>query len=143
MNEKMSEKIILDKMKQTLDYLYDMDMLHYILEDKMFYDIFSNLFPELSNKYLISIDQECEPFSEDSGEVKSMVPVEWFGEDHGLIIKDNQYFLIIRVTECGEKCYYIDRIDFNNLEMARKLVSIFEFLEDLNTLERVNRANIR
>lgn len=138
MYKKRSDKIILDKLKQTLDYLYDIDMFHCILEDKMFFDIFSNLFPELDDKYVINIDQKYEPFSEDSEEVKTMVPVEWFGGDHGLVIKDNQYFLITRVTEYGEKCYYIHRIDFNNLEMARKLVSIFEFLEDLNALERVN-----
>lgn len=138
MNKKQSDKIILDKLKQALDYLYDVNMLHHIFKDEMFYAIFSNLFPELDDKYLISIDQEYESFSEDSKEVRAMKPIEWFGEDHGLVIKDNQYFLITRVTEYGEKCYYIDRINSNNLEMARKIVSIFEFLEDLNAFERVN-----
>ncbi len=49
MNEKKSDKIILDKIKQALDNLYDIDMLHHILNEK-FCNTFGNLFPELYDK---------------------------------------------------------------------------------------------
>ena len=118
-----------------LDYLYDLDMLYHILEDKMFYDIFSNLFSKLSDKYLISTDLDYRPLSEDSKEVKAMKPIEWFGEDHGFVIKNKQYFLLTCVVEYGIKYVYIDRIDTDNLEMARKIVSIFKYLNDIDQLK--------
>jgi hypothetical protein len=133
MNDIESDKMILNKVKQTLDYLYDIDMLFHILEDMNFYDPFSNLYPELSSKYLTPIDLEYEPFSEDSDEVKSMKPIEWFGEKNGLVVKDNDYFLISPVVECGVKYWYIDKISTNNLEMARKITSIFELLNDISS----------
>ncbi len=65
-----------------------------------------------------------------------MNTIEKFGEDYCFGIKDNQYFLITRDYEYVDKCYYIERINFNNLEMARKLVSIFEFLHDIDSFRR-------
>ena len=138
MNETGSDKKIFGEVKQMLDYLYDIDMLYHILEDEMFYDLFSNIFPELSMKYLISIDLYHGPFSEYSEEVKTMKPIEWFGEDHGFVIKDNEYFLLTGVTEYDVKRFYIDKIDTDNLEMARKIVSIFEILGDMNSFRYNN-----
>jgi hypothetical protein len=144
MNDAKSDKVTLNKVKQLLDGLYDIDMLCYILEDESFYEIFSNIFPVLCTKYLTSIDSECEPFSEDSEEVKTMGPVEWFGKDHGLVVKDNEYFLVSPVVECGAKYWYIDKINTNNLERVRKIVSAFEYLGNINSFrkEKMHRSEI-
>lgn len=131
MNE--TDKTILDKAKQILEYLYDIDMFYYILKDDKFYDLFSNLFPELDDKYLIPTNPEYEPFLEDSEDVKAMKPIEWFGKNIGFVVKDDEYFLLSHVTEHGVKCCYIDKINTNNLEIARKIASIFEFLGDINS----------
>lgn len=129
----IEDKTILNKIKQTLDYLYDIDLLFHILEDMNFYDSFANIYPELSSKYLAPIDLEHAPFPEDSDEVKSMKPIEWFGEENGLVVKDNDYFLVSPVIECDVKYWYIYQISTNNLEMARKITSIFELLNDISS----------
>lgn len=82
---------------------------------------------------MIPTNPEYEPFSEDSEEVKAMKPIEWFGKNIGFVVKDNEYFLLSHVVEYDVKCCYIDKINTNNLEIARKIASIFEFLGDINS----------
>ena len=50
-NEEENKKN-LNRLKQILDYLYDIDMLDFILGDELFY----HLFNELDEKYLVDIE---------------------------------------------------------------------------------------
>lgn len=75
MNEREENKKNLNKLKQILDYLYDIDMLGFVLKDELFY----NLFNELDEKYLIHIDSAGSSFSDENEEVKAIKSniIEW------------------------------------------------------------------
>lgn len=132
MNEKEeNNKKDLDKLKQILDYLYDIDMLYFISEDELFY----HLYNELDEKYLVDIDpKDSSSFSDDDEVVEAIKPyiVEWFGENFGLGVKDGEYYLLIFDMTVGDmKYWYVSKMKVDNLETAKKIGSLFELLEDM------------
>ena len=119
----------LNKLKQILDYLYDVDMLDFILESEIFY----HLFNELDEKYLVDINSEYS-FSDDDEEVKDIKSniIEWFGEDFGLGFKDGEYyFLSLNFKEDDMKYWYVSKMKVDNLEKAKKVGSLLQLLADL------------
>lgn len=72
MNEKEGKnKKDLNRLKQILDYLYDIDMLYFISEDELFY----NLYNELDEKYLVDIDpKDSSSFSDNDEVVEDIKP---------------------------------------------------------------------
>jgi hypothetical protein len=132
MNEKEEvNKKDLNKLKQILDYLYDIDMLHFILEDEIFY----HLFNELDEKYLVDIDpKDPSSFSDDDEVVKAIKSniIEWFGEDYGFGVKDGEYYLLMLDMQTDKvKYWYISKMKVDNLETAKKIGSLFHLLSDM------------
>jgi len=132
MNEKEEKnKKDLNRLKQILDYLYDIDMLYFISEDELFY----NLYCELDEKYLVDIDpKDSSSFSDDDEVVEAIKPniIEWFGENFGLGVKDGEYYLLIfDMTVDDMKYWYVSKMKVDNLETAKKIGSLFELLEDI------------
>ena len=130
MNEKEEEnKKNLDKLKQILGYLCDIDMLDFIVEDELFY----HLFNELDKKYLVDLDpSDPASFSHDSKEFKDIEPniIEWFGENFGLGVKDGEYYLLSFDMKNNDASYwYISKMKVDNLETAKKVGSLFKLLD--------------
>ena len=119
------------KLKQILDYLCDIDMLDFIVEDELFY----HLFNELDNKYLVDLDtSDPASFSNDSKEFKAIEPtiIEWFGENFGLGVKDGEYYLLSFDMKNKDVSYwYISKMKVDNLETAKKVGSLFGLLDDM------------
>lgn len=131
MNEKEEEnKENLNRLKRILDYLYDIDMLDYIVRDEVFY----HLFNELDEKYLVSIDPDPASFSDSDDkvtEIKSNI-IEWFGTDFGIGLKDGEYyFLMLDMETANTKYWFISKMKVDNLETAKKVGSLFQLLSDL------------
>jgi hypothetical protein len=132
MREKEEEnKKNLERLKQILDYLYDIDMLDFIAED----EIFLHLFNELDGKYLVDIDpKDPSSFSDDHETVKAVKSniVEWFGTDFGLGFKDGEYyFLSFDMQTTDKKYWYVSKMKVDNLETAKKVGSLFQLLEEM------------
>ena len=121
----------LNKIKQILDNLCNIDMLDYILED----DIFITLQDELIDKYLVDIDlKDYSSFSDDDEVVQAIKPyiVEWFGENFALGFKDGEYyFLTFDTMIIDMKYWFISNMKVDNLETAKKVGKLFELLEDM------------
>ena len=121
----------LNKIKQILDNLCNIDMLDYILED----DIFITLQDELIDKYLVDIDpKDYSSFSDDDEVVEAIKPyiVEWFGENFALGFKDGEYyFLTFDTMIIDMKYWFISNMKVDNLETAKKVGKLFELLEDM------------
>jgi len=132
MNEKEEEgKENLNRLKRILDYLYDIDMLDYIVRDEVFY----HLFNELDEKYLVDMEPEDPASFADSDDavktIKSNI-VEWFGTDFGLAVKDGEYyFLSLDMETANTKYWFISKMKVDNLETAKKVGSLFQLLADL------------
>ena len=132
MNEKeeKNEKD-LNKLKQILDYLCEIDMLDFISKDELFY----HLYNELDEKYLVDIDpKDSSSFSDDDEVVEAIKQniIEWFGENFGLGYKDGEYyFLTFDMKVEDVKYWYISKMKVDNLETAKKVGSLFELLEDM------------
>ena len=132
MNEKeeKNEKD-LNKLKQILDYLCEIDMLDFISKDELFY----HLYNELDEKYLVDIDpKDSSSFSDDDEVVEAIKQniIEWFGENFGLGVKDGEYyFLTFDMKVEDVKYWYISKMKVDNLETAKKVGSLFELLEDM------------
>lgn len=123
-----SNKKDLNKLKQILDYLYDIDMLDFISKDELFY----HLYNELDEKYLVDIDPSS--FSDDDDVVEAIKPniIEWFGENFGLGVKDGEYYFLTFDMKVGDmKYWYVSKMKVDNLETAKKVGSLFELLEDI------------
>lgn len=129
-NEEENKKN-LNRLKQILDYLYDIDMLDFILGDELFY----HLFNELDGKYLVDIDpKDSSSFSDDDEvveDIKSHI-IEWFGEDSGLGVKDGEYFLLsFDMKDDDMKYWYVSKMKVDNLETAKKVGSLLQLLNDM------------
>ena len=132
MNEKEEEnKKNLNKLKQILDHLCDIDMLDFILENELFY----HLFNELDEKYLVDIyPSDTSSFSDGEKEFKTIEPniIEWFGENFGLAVKDGEYYLLSLDMKHDDISYwYISKMKVDNVETAKKVGSLFELLDDM------------
>ena len=131
MNEKEEEnKKNLNKLKQIMDYLCDIDMLDFIVEDELFY----HLFNELDTKYLVDLDPSDSSFSHDSKEFKAIEPniIEWFGENFGLGVKDGEYyFMSFDMKDKDVSYWYISKMKVDNLETAKKVGSLFVLLDEM------------
>ena len=129
-NEEENKKN-LNRLKQILDYLYDIDMLDFILGDELFY----HLFNELDEKYLVDIDpKDSSSFSDDDEVVQAIKPhiIEWFGEDFGLGVKDGEYYLLsFDMKDDDIKYWYVSKMRVDNLETAKKVGSLFQLLNDM------------
>jgi hypothetical protein len=127
--EKPSKKN-LDNLKQVLDYLYDIDMLSFILEDQ----IFDQLYSIVDKKYLVDADpNDSSAFSEDDDVVETIERIPFdLGENFVLGIKDGEYYLL---TSCGRiddmKYWSVSKIRVNDLETAKKVGSLLRLLNDM------------
>ena len=132
MNEKEEKnKKDLNKLKQILDYLCEIDMLDFISKDELFY----HLYNELDEKYLVDIDpKDSSSFSDDDEVVEAIKQniIEWFGENFGLGVKDGEYyFLTFDMKVEDMKYWFVSKMKVDNLETAKKVGSLFELLEDM------------
>jgi hypothetical protein len=132
MNEKEEEnKKNLNKLQKILEYLCDIDMLDFIIEDELFY----HLYNELDNKYLVDIDPtDSSSFSDKGKEFMEIKPhiVQNFGENFGLAVKDGEYYLLSFDMKHDDISYwYISKMKVDNLETAKKVGSLFELLDDM------------
>lgn len=120
----------LNKLKQILDYLYDIDMLDFVTEDELFF----HLYNELDNKYLVDIEPKKASFSDDDKIVKFIKShiIEWFGENFILGVKDGEYYLLtFHYKEDDMNYWYVSKMKIDNLERAKKVGSLFKLLEDM------------
>jgi len=121
----------LNRLKQILDYLYDIDMLDFISKDELFY----HLYNELDEKYLVDIDpKDSSSFSDNDEVVDAIKPniIEWFGENFGLGVKDGEYYFLTFDKKVDDMEYwYVSKMKVDNLETAKKVGSLFELLEDV------------
>ena len=121
----------LNRLKQILDYLYDIDMLDFISKDELFY----HLYNELDEKYLVDIDpKDSSSFSDNDEVVDAIKPniIEWFGENFGLGVKDGEYYFLTFDKKVDDMEYwYVSKMKVDNLETAKKVGSLFELLEDI------------
>ncbi len=96
------------------DYPDFLDALTGYLTDKLFFD-----------ECYYSYDSDKVEF------VKSKV-IEWFGEDDGLALIDNEYWLLsYAFTDKGIKFWDISKIDTVDLENAKKLVKLMSIVEEI------------
>lgn len=121
----------LNRLKQILDYLYDIDTLDFISKDELFY----HLYNELDEKYLVDIDpKDSSSFSDNDEVVEAIKPniIEWFGENFGLGVKDGEYYFLTFDKKVDDMEYwYVSKMKVDNLETAKKVGSLFELLEDV------------
>ncbi len=114
-----------------MDNLFEIDMLDFILE----YELFYNLNNELNEKYLVDIDpKDSSSFSDDDDVVEAIKPniVEWFGENFGLGFKDGEYYFLTFDQKINDiKYWYVSKMKVADLETAKKVGSLFELLEDM------------
>jgi hypothetical protein len=100
-----------------LKYLVELDLLD------TFYDkIWSKDTPRLMEKYIDNKSFYDIPREEDD-DVKKHV-VEWFGEDYGLAIICDEFWMVSvgSVDEGGNKWWYKIKINTDKKEIARKVI---------------------
>ena len=132
MNEKEEKnKKDLNKLKQILDYLCEIDMLDFISKDELFY----HLYNELDEKYLVDIDpKDSSSFSDDDEVVEAIKQniIEWLlssGLEKTLGLELKILTFDMKVEDV--KYWYISKMKVDNLETAKKVGSLFELLEDM------------
>lgn len=67
--------------------------------------------------------------------------IEWFGEEHGLVKIDDDFWLLSNaLTNDGIRFWDFSRIDTDNIERAKKLVKLMSITEDIG--DEVNKIEI-
>lgn len=67
--------------------------------------------------------------------------IEWFGEEHGLVKIDDDFWLLSNVLNSdGIRFWDFSRIDTDDIERAKKLVKLMSITEDIG--DEVNKIEI-
>ncbi len=113
--EKIENKLKL--IENGLKYLIDLDLL-----DTFYDDIWSKETLRLMEKYIDKNSYYSIPREEDD-DVKKHV-VEWFGEDYGLAIICDEFWMVSvgSIDEGGYKWRYKIKINTDKKEIARKVI---------------------
>ncbi len=113
--EQISDKLKI--IEDGLRYLIDLDLL-----DAFYNEIWSKDTPKLLERYMDKNSYYDLPL-EETDDAKQHV-VEWFGEDYGLAIIRNEFWMISvgSVDEGGNKWWYKIRINTDKKEIAQKVI---------------------
>ncbi len=113
--EQISDRLKI--IEDGLRYLFDLDLL-----DAFYDEIWSKDTPRLLERYMDKNSYYDLPLEETDDEKKHVV--EWFGEDYGLAIICDEFWMISvgSVDEGGNRWWYKIRINTDKEEIARKVI---------------------
>lgn len=113
----------LEKIEEGLRYLIDLNLL-----DAFYYEVWRKDTIKLLDKYKDKSSFYDLPLEKTDSTIQQVV--EWFGEDHGLALINDEFWMVSvgSIDEGGNKWWFKIKINTDDRETARKVILLNKLL---------------